>query len=125
MAIPKEGLDKAVKAGIISSEQANKLWSFWNQEQEDTPGFRFAHVMYYFGGLLAISAVTLFVTQAWDTLSGLPLFILSSLLVYLGFVLTHYFLQKKLTLPAGILATFTLCVVPLAVYNIQLWLDLI
>ncbi len=125
MVIAKERLDKAVKAGIISSQQADKLWSFWTQEQEDVPGFRFAHVMYYFGGLLAISAVTLFVTQAWDTLRGLPLFILSSLLIYLGFVLTHYFLQKKLSIPAGILATFTLCVVPLAVYNIQLWLGLL
>ncbi len=125
MAIPKEGLDKAVKAGIISNKQADELWSFWAKEQEHVPGFKFAHVMYYFGGFLAISAVTLFVTQAWDTLKGWPLFILSALLIYLGFAFTHYFLDKKLKIPAGILATFTLAVVPLAVYNIQLWLGLL
>lgn len=125
MNISKEGIEKAVKAGILSKEQASKLWAFWDKEQEHIPSFKFAHVMYYFGGFLAISAVTLLVTQAWDTLKGVPLFILSSLLIYLGFALTHYFLNKKLPIPAGILATFTLAVVPLAVYNIQLSLGIL
>lgn len=125
MQIEPEDMQAAEQAKLISSEQAQQLWSFWRQRQEDVPHFKLAHVMYYFGGLLAISAVSLFVTEAWDLLRGLPLFILSSLLFSLGLLLTHYFLGKKLVIPAGIMATFSLAVVPLAVYNIQLWLGLL
>ncbi|CAN5258257.1 hypothetical protein BH10PSE19_BH10PSE19_01940 [soil metagenome] len=125
MQIEPKDMQAATQAKLISSEQAQLLWSFWQQQQEDVPHFKLAHVMYYFGGLLAISAVSLFVTQAWDQLRGLPLFILSSLLFLLGLLLTHHFLRKKLAIPAGIMATFSLVIVPLAVYNIQLWLGLL
>ncbi len=122
MYLERKDLEAAVKAGLMTSEQAERIWAFWQKKQEDTPQFHFSHVLYYFGGLLAISAVTLFVTRAWNTLLGLPLFILSSLLFLLGIFLSHYFLNKKLSIPAGILATFSLVLVPLATYNLQVWL---
>jgi len=78
--------------------------------------------MYYFGGLLAIFAVTLFVTQAWDQLRGIQLFVISSLLFALGCLLARHFLTKKLLIPAGIMSAFSLALIPLAVYNIQIWL---
>ena len=52
----------------------------------------------------------------------MPLFILSSLLFIVGLLFTQHFLSKKLRIPAAILATFSLALVPLAVYNIQSWL---
>lgn len=66
-----------------------------------------------------MSAVALLVTQTWDTLRGMPLLILALGFTSLGFGLTHYFLKKKLRIPAGIMATFTLALVPLIVYNAQ------
>ena len=122
MRIEKKDLDKAAKAGIISLEQGTKIWSFWQKELRDTPQFHFAHVLYYLGGLLAISAVTLFVTRAWDTLVGIPLFLLSTVLFIFGLMFTQYFLNKKLRIPAGIFSTFSLALVPLATYNLQVWL---
>jgi len=122
MQLEFKNIEAAVQENLITPEQAKKLWLFWQQQQENTPQFRFSHVLYYFGGLLAISAVTLFVTNAWGQLRGVPLFILSSLFFILGLLLTHSFLSKKLQIPAGILAVFSLAVVPLAVYNIQIWL---
>lgn len=122
MKISQSDLAAAAKAGVITNEQAKKLAEFWQETHADVPSFKLTHILYYFGGFLAISAISLFVTSAWDLLYGLPLFILSTLLFIFGLLLTRYFLDKKLTIPAGIMATFSLVVVPLAVYNLQSWL---
>lgn len=122
MQINRQDLDDASNKGIITAAQAKKLWAFFESETTGTPSFQLFHVMYYFGGLLAISALTLFVTQAWETLRGLPLFLLSIAFFVLGILLTTRFLQNNLRIPAGITATFSLAIVPLAVYNIQYWL---
>jgi len=122
MPITANDLQAAVKAKLITQEQADKLAEFWQQSKEEVPTFRLTHVLYYFGGFLAISAISLFITEAWGTLLGLPLFILSSLFFILGLLLMRYFLNLQLRLPAGIMATFSLVVVPLAIYNLQSWL---
>ncbi len=122
MDIKQDDINAAVKEKLITAEQAKQLWSFWRKNQENIPSFHLAHVMYYFGGLLAISAITLFVTQAWDQLRGFQLFIISSLLFFLGCLLAHHFIKKKLLIPAGIMSTFSLALIPLAIYNIQSWL---
>lgn len=122
MRVSLNDLKAAVKAHIITKEQADKLVKFWQQGTEDIPSFRLTHLLYYFGGLLAISAISLFVTQAWETLIGIPLFIISILLFVLGLLLMRYFLHQQLRLPAGIMATFSLVAVPLAIYNLQYWL---
>ncbi len=122
MHISLKDLDAAVTAQLITREQADKLATFWQQREEDVPSFRLTHVLYYFGGFLAISAISLFVTQAWNLLLGLPLFILSLLFFILGLLLMRYFLNLKFRLPASIMATFSLVAVPLAIYNLQSWL---
>lgn len=119
MQIDHEDLEAATEKGIISHDQATELWRFWQTERIAVPSFRFTHVLYYFGGLIAISSITLFVTQAWDTLRGWTLFVIACLFFFLGIALTQLFLRKRLTIPAGIMATFSLCIVPLAVYNLQ------
>lgn len=119
MNIERKDLSAATKSGLLSSEQAEKLWLFWQEQQKDTPSFKFTHLLYYLGGMIAISAVTIYVTKAWDKLQGYPLLAMSLGLLLLGFGLTHYFLKKELRIPAGIMATFSLAIVPLVVYNIQ------
>ena len=59
MQLNKKDLEAAAKAGIITDQQATKVWSFFQKQHKDTPQFQFAHVLYYFGGMLAIAAVTL------------------------------------------------------------------
>lgn len=122
MQIEHEDMQAAIQAGLITSTQAEQLWSLWQKDRENIPQFRLSHVLYYFGGMLAISAVTLFVTQAWEQIHGLPLLLLTTLLFVLGLLLTQHFSDKKLPIPAGILATFSLALVPLIVYNLQIWL---
>jgi len=122
MPLNRKDLEAAVQAKIITAKQADDIWHHWEKTHADSPQFHFTHVLYYFGGLLAISAITLFVTRAWDDLVGLPLFFLSAFLFMFGLGFTHYFKNKKLRIPAGIMATFSLALVPLAIYNIQAWL---
>lgn len=119
MHIKYEDLASAVKKKIITAKQADNLWDLWQVEQQDKPSFKLTHVLYYLGGMIAISAVTIYVTNAWDKLKGFPLLTLSFFLFLLGLWLTQYFLQRKLRIPAGIMATFSLALVPLMVYNIQ------
>lgn len=120
MDVQHEDLNKAAQEKIITHEQAGKLWDYLIQLQGDAPRFEFSHVMYYFGGFLAISAVTLFVTLSWEALQGVGLFVLSSCLFLLGAALIHYFLDKQLVIPAGIMSVFCVALVPLAIYNILL-----
>lgn len=124
MHIKRQDLDSAVKKKLLTSKQADALWKFWQVQQQDIPSFKLTHVLYYLGGMIAISAVTIYVTNAWNKLQGFPLLMLSIFLFLLGLWLTHYFLQKKLRIPAGILATFSLALVPFMVYNLQFLLGM-
>lgn len=119
MQIDQRDLKAAVNEGLISAAQASKLWTFWEGRHIHVPTFRFAHVLYYFGGMVAIAAVTLFINNAWDMWRGGSLFALSVFLLLLGLSLTQYFIKNRLLIPGGILATFSLALVPLAVYNLQ------
>jgi hypothetical protein len=119
MQIERKDLEASVESGVITKKQAQDLWSFWQNQQKEVVSFRFTHLLYYLGGMIAISAISIYMTKAWDKLKGFPLLFLAIFFVLLGFFLTHFFLKKKLRIPAGIMAAFSLVAVPLVVYNIQ------
>lgn len=120
MQVTREQLDGATGAGIISAAQADTLWQYLQAQRHDTPGFRPAHILYYVGGMLAISAVSFFITLAWSAFAGWPMLVLCGFLAWLGIALTHYFLNvQRLPIPAGIMITFTVALTPLAVYSLQ------
>jgi hypothetical protein len=123
-------LEPAVHAGILGREQADRLAAFLAgqkgaREQEgaqehDKPRFSFVHVLYYLGGMIAIGAMSLFMTLAWSRLSGWGGF--ATALCYFGLflALTHWFLERKgLAVPAGIMATLAVVTVPLAIFSAQ------
>lgn len=120
MKITRADLNAAGEAGIVTSEAADRLWSFLAERHQHAPGFRGAHVLYYLGGLVAIGAMTLFMTLGWERLGGAGLLFISIAYAVLGLAATHYFLyRKQLEIPAGITATFVLALTPLAVYGLQ------
>ena len=123
MKIDKKDLEEAVVKNLLTKTQADKLWSFWLSQQKNIPTFRLTHILYYLGGLIAISAVTLYVTNAWEKLVGGPLLLLALLFFALGFGLMHYFIKIGYRIPAGIMAAFSLTLVPLIIYNIQYLLN--
>ena len=55
-------LQPAVEAGILSAAQADRLAAFLAASAAAAPRFSFVHVLYYLGGMIAIGAMTLFMT---------------------------------------------------------------
>lgn len=122
MKITRHNLDQAVLAQIISQEQAVALYNFFKQLPEQSPGFNFTNVLYYLGGLIAIGAMTLFMNLGWELFGGFGIFGLSVVYGTVGLYLAYKFHLKELFIPAGICATFVICLTPLAIYGLQLGL---
>lgn len=128
MEMNKKMLEKASENGILSADQAERLWFFLGESNKEKPHFSFVHVLYYLGGLIAISAMSLFMTIGWESFGGWGIFFISLVYAAAGIGLTEFFLYRKgLRIPAGITATFVVVLTPLAIYGLQkafgLWVD--
>ncbi|CEG57082.1 hypothetical protein [Legionella fallonii] len=110
---------KAVDAKIITKEQANNLIDFLSNLPEQSPSFSVTNVLYYFGGLIAIGAMSLFMNLGWELYGGWGIFFLSISYGLLGIALTHQLANKGYKIPAGICATFVIVLTPLAIYGLQ------
>lgn len=119
MRITRPDLDTATEQGLISARQAEDLWRFLREQGRDLPGFRFAHVLYYLGGTMAIGAMSVFMTLGWELLGGWGILLISALYILLAVALTEYLLQRRLRIPAGLTAALAVALVPLAVYGLQ------
>lgn len=104
---------------MLQAEQVDPLWHFLQQANADRPGFRASHLLYYFGGLLAIGAMTLFMTLGWEQFGGGGLVVICLIYAVAGLAVTEHLLGRQLPIPAGICATFVLALTPLLVYGIQ------
>ena len=113
-------LNEATERGLVSEQQAEQLWQFLCERGKDTPSFRFTHILYYLGGLIAIGAMSLFMTLGWERFGGWGLFCIAIAYAVAGLWLTEFFLNSsRLPIPAGITATFVVVLTPLAVYGLQ------
>lgn len=120
MQINLRDLENAAGSGIITETQARDLWAFLERIGADRPTFRFTHILYYLGGMIAIGAMTLFMTLGWERFGGRGLFLISLSYAGIAFMLTEYFLfKKKLRIPSGIMAALCVALVPLGIYGIQ------
>ena len=117
----------AVDENILTLEQSERLMQFIQNQPHAGVRFDFTHVLYYFGGLMAIGAMTLFMHLGWESFGGLGIVFIAMLYAGVGLKLTHVFRDKSLDIPAGICSTFVITLTPLAVYGIQdalgLWPD--
>ena len=121
--ITRTELDGAVGAGIVSAEQAERLAAFLGgaAETHERARFSFVHVLYYLGGMIAIGAMSLFMTLGWNALGGWGGCVTAILYGVLALLLSHWFLeQKRLYIPAGIMATLAVVMVPLAIFAAQM-----
>lgn len=120
MKILKDDLDWAVSEGILSKEQAEKLWSALESKYANRPKFDVAHIAYYFGGMVAISAMFWFMNETWKQYGGFGIFVIS--VVYaVCFVLAGRTLWYKqgLKIPGGILITLAVFMIPVAIYGLE------
>jgi len=119
MDISRKKLQGAVEQDILSSDQAERLYDYLEAQDQHTPRFTFTHVLYYLGGLIAIGAMTLFMNLGWESFGGWGIVFISLIYAAVGLKLSSQFAGKQHTIPAGICATFVVCLTPLAIYGLQ------
>ena len=122
LSVSRARVDEAVTRGLLSPDQANDLWTFLSEQPalaERGPGFSFTNILYYFGGMMAIGAMTLFMTLGWEAFGGWGIFSISILYATLALAGSRYLQRKGFPTPAGILAALAVSLVPLAIYGFQ------
>ncbi|STX51217.1 membrane protein [Legionella busanensis] len=119
MKISRTDLAKAVDEQIISAEQAEALYHFIRNQTNQQVSFNFTNVLYYLGGLVAIGAMTLFMTLGWESFGAWGIFVITLIYALIGLVLTALFDRKNYKTPAGICATFVIALTPLAIFSLQ------
>ncbi|HXH02978.1 MAG TPA: DUF2157 domain-containing protein [Candidatus Competibacteraceae bacterium] len=124
MHITRLDLDAAAHRGLLSPEQSEALWQFLLSLNRDRPGFRMTHILYYLGGMLSISALSLFVPLAWDLMGDGGLVLVSLSYMLLGVALTEWLLGRQLRIPAGLTAALVVALTPLLAYAVQRLLGL-
>lgn len=119
MQVTRAQLDEAVTKGLLAPAQSSALWAFLAEREHEAPSFKASHILYYLGGMIAIGAMTLFITLGWETFGGGGLLCISLAYAGVALALTEYLLRRQLAIPAGITATLAVVLVPLAVYGLQ------
>lgn len=131
--VERKHLDAAVEAAVITADQAQRLWAFLSTQQpsagvrEGGPRFTMTNVLYYLGGMLAIGAMSIFMTLGWESFGGWGVFFIALLYAGIAFKLAHRFEAQGHLIPMGIMAALIVVLVPLAVWGVQhalgLWAD--
>ena len=80
------------------------------------PRFSFTNTLYYFGGMLAIGAMTLFMTLGWESFGAWGLLAISGAYLVACLKVADHLKDRQLPVPAGILATLAVVLVPLVVW---------
>jgi hypothetical protein len=121
--IERHHLEAAAAAGLLRAEQCAPLWQFLSAQVagalDDRPRFGFTHVLYYLGGLLAIGAMSLFMTLGWESFGGWGVFFIALLYMGVAWKLALRFEAQRLPIPMGIMAALIVVLVPLATWALQ------
>jgi hypothetical protein len=119
-------LDAAAARGLIEHAQVGPLWDFLAAQAalaapaaDDRPRFSFTHVLYYLGGMLAIGAMSVFMTLGWTSFGGWGVFFIALLYAGVAWKLAQRFEAQRLPIPMGLMATLIVVLVPLATWAVQ------
>lgn len=126
-------LDQAAADGLITAQQAHMLWARWSASHRLTgaapvladaglaagPRFGFTNTLYYFGGMVAIGAMSLFMTLGWQAFGAWGLATISLAYLLACLAVADHLKIRHLPVPAGILATLAVVLVPLLVWCVQ------
>jgi hypothetical protein len=120
--LSKEDLTRAASEGVITPEQAERLWQKLKDRDASSArsGLDVAMVAYYLGALIVMSAMGWLMTRGWEQFGGLGIFLLATLYAVL-FALAGRTLwyKEKLRTPGGLLFTLAVWMTPLAIYGLE------
>ncbi|WP_419785810.1 DUF2157 domain-containing protein [Pseudodesulfovibrio sp.] len=120
MKFTENDLGWAVGKGLISEEQRTALTAAFRERAGTRAGLNFTNLLYYLGGLIIITSLTVYVGMNWQSLGGVGH--LAVALVYgLSFLAAgHFFWHRtKWKIPGGMFITIAVCMIPLLIYSIQ------
>ena len=128
--LARRDLDEAAARGLLEPTAVAPLWQFLASvaapaaasapaPAHEAPRFSFTHILYYLGGMLAIGAATLFMTEGWRRLGAWGLVALCVVYGAACVWAARRLDRRRLPIPAGILATLAICLVPLATWGVQ------
>jgi hypothetical protein len=121
MKISKSDLARAATEGVITAEQADRLWATLERDPNLTHAkFDVANVAYYFGALVVMSALGWLMNLGWERFGSIGIFLLATLYALL-FTLAGRTLwyKENLTIPGGLLFTLAVWMTPLAIYGLE------
>lgn len=125
--VSRNTLNEAVRRGIVTPVQKEGLEDLFcsfeetgSEPHQHRSRFDLAHLAYYFGAMIIISALTWFVVSAWENLPGWGLSVISAVYAA-GFALAgrHFWRNRDTLVFGGLLVTIATCLTPLFVYGIQ------
>lgn len=126
MRIEQGQLAECVKAGIITADQAACVWAFLVAQGERVDAeppqgaqFTFTNVLYYLGGMLAIGALSLFMTLGFERFGGSGILFIALAYMAAAWALAERFESRRLDVPTAIMAALIVVLVPLAVLGLQ------
>ncbi|MDR7307660.1 DUF2157 domain-containing protein [Rhodoferax saidenbachensis] len=129
-----QDLRDAERDGLLTKTQADTLWRRWSRDAMTThstqplertaapaagPAFGFVNVLYYFGGLVAIGAMSLFMTLGFQAVGPVALLAIGVAYLIACLKVADYFKARGLRVPAGLLATLAVCLVSLVAWSAQ------
>jgi hypothetical protein len=138
VSLSRADLEDAARDGVLTPAQAQALWQRWSVRAvsgtastqpgvavyASGPRFGFVNVLYYFGGLVAMGAMSLFMTLGFERLGAGGLLAIGLAYWVACLKVADHFKARGLDVPAGLLATLAVCLVPLVVWSAQSLLGL-
>ncbi|PEN07039.1 DUF2157 domain-containing protein [Longimonas halophila] len=116
-------LNEAIERGIITRAQAKQVKALAAEQKPSASGassLRLTHLLYYLGGCMAIGAMSVFMTLGWEAFGAWGLLSIAVAYAAISAGLTEALYRTGYRVPAGLTATLTVVLVPLAVYGVQL-----
>lgn len=125
MKLERRHLQDAENAGIITQEQAELLWKFWQGDEEalfqgDDGSSPMSKFLYYFGTMIVISGMGWLMNQVWESFHGAGLFAVAAGYAAI-FVWASHRLRHRAVVVSGLLLVMAVCMTPLAVFGLEKW----
>ncbi len=118
MNISKNTLEKAAQKELITAIQAEKLWSFFEEQNQQNKTNQFANLFYYLGGFIAVGAFSLFITTNFDTLGHWGLVLILLMFICGSSFLTYKFHKQDLKIPTSLTLLFIIALTPIFVFSV-------
>ncbi|MEI7705957.1 MAG: DUF2157 domain-containing protein [Deltaproteobacteria bacterium] len=127
--IDREVLAEATAQGIVTADQAERLWTFASSRGGPPSGnrsaaelvarFTFTNALYYLGGALAVGAMGFFLELGWQRFAGWGVIGISTAYLLVAVLLAARLEARGLELPMSLLATLAVVLVPVAVWGFE------